>query len=253
MEKVNIEFSPSREQLRQLKSWLQHEHRKTGTGFWCNWEIIESSWENNELVCSLTEGEASALCAWRQSGIFSVLDIVTVRPNLRREGVGRHLVKATLMRLRSHGAIVCNIQCQPRNSEPFWRKLGFTSELVMPQPGHASSPYPKIELAKPLVSRRPVSFERDQNDGILQLWNSIPREAEASPVWKQWNLGAPINGKWALQDPIIHYCNRDWRIHLQRGDEVLYDGNAKNFLKTIEAVKDGYLYISVIDQDTINA
>lgn len=245
-----IVFSPTKTQLHKLRAWLKQEYKQTGEGFICNWDVIDTCWREKTLFCAQTKGEASALCAWHQVGFLARLDIVTVNPELRRAGIGRWLVEETLKQLEKKGLIVVEVECQPRTSEPFWRNLGFSDDFVDVRK-KAELAYHKIELTKKLIRTRPTSVNDDCDDGVLQLWDAVPRDVNGPSVWRQWNLGAPIQRSWTLPEPILHACERNWRAKLTLNKETLFDGEVRYLQDSVRIIQDGYLYIRSINRDDI--
>ncbi len=247
-----IVFSPTKTQLHQLRAWLKQEYDQTGEGFMCNWGVIDECWKEKTLFCALTKDKASALCAWHQVGFLARLDIVAVNPELRHKGIGRRLVDETLKQLKKNGVIVVEVECQPRTSEPFWRKLGFADDDFVDVRKKAESAFPKVELLKKLIHTCPASEDHGIEDGVLQLWDAAPWDVKGSSAWRLWNLGAPIERGWILPEPILHACERNWRARLTLNKETLFDGEVKYLQKSAHVVQNGYLYIRTINQDDMS-
>lgn len=55
----------------------------------------------------------------------SQIAIIEVHPAHRRRGYGTLLAKHIVNHLRLNGALVAHLECNPHESEPFWRSLGF--------------------------------------------------------------------------------------------------------------------------------
>jgi GNAT superfamily N-acetyltransferase len=84
--------------LTTVLGWLEREHAEDGDGFWCNRAIIERSLELEDLWVVRKGGEAVAF----QVGIYAA-DIVSVRKDWRRKGLGDALFAASLERARIDG------------------------------------------------------------------------------------------------------------------------------------------------------
>jgi GNAT superfamily N-acetyltransferase len=106
--------------LTTVLGWLEREHAEDGDGFWCNRAIIERSLELEDLWVVRKGGEAVAF----QVGIYAA-DIVSVRKDWRRKGLGDALFAASLERARIDGINVLSIECSPRSSWTFWQRHGF--------------------------------------------------------------------------------------------------------------------------------
>lgn len=244
--------TPNKTHLSQLKKWLKLEYKQSGEGFLCNWNVIENCWRDRTLYCSVINGEAAALCAWHQVDFLAVLDIVTVNPALRQKGVGRRLVKETLSELKRKGAVVVEVECQPRSSEPFWRRVGFNDDDLDGIEDQSESLFEKIELSKKIVDTLRPSVAHDKQDAILQLWSSPPWDAKNVNVWRQWNLGESIGGYWKLKKPILHACEGSWRARLSIQGKKMFDGEIRYLQKVQRVVNCGYLYVHMICKDDIS-
>lgn len=106
--------------LATILGWLEREYAKDGDGFWCNRAIIERSLELDDLWVVRKGGEAVAF----QVGNYAA-DIVSVRKDWRRKGLGDALFAASLERARRDGVNVLSIECSPRSSWTFWQRHGF--------------------------------------------------------------------------------------------------------------------------------
>src|SRR5680860_447620 len=110
---------------RDILDWLKTEDRETREGFYCNWPIII---RQREYLYVLAEPNAGAIAF--MSGQLDLDSIVEVRPDLRGNGFGKHLVREYL-----RNSPPCNpctplalaqIQCAPITSAGFWYQCGFT-------------------------------------------------------------------------------------------------------------------------------
>ena len=77
-----------------------------------------------------TAGRLDGACMAGYDGHRGWLYAVAVRPDVRRRGLGRNLVEATLAALRERGCIKVNLQIRADNAavESFYRSLGFAPE-----------------------------------------------------------------------------------------------------------------------------
>lgn len=44
-----INTNPTKENLNKIKTWLIDENRKSKQGFYCNWNVIEKSFEKKRI------------------------------------------------------------------------------------------------------------------------------------------------------------------------------------------------------------
>ena len=104
--------------------WLKRELSEDG-GFYHNRSIIRQAVRNNEMRC-LSFGRAIlAFVVFTRGLNRSAIDILEVRPKYRGRGFGRTLATHTIESLIAGGADEIQVECMPRESEQFWRKLGF--------------------------------------------------------------------------------------------------------------------------------
>lgn len=102
-------------------AWLEREYAEDdGDGFWCNRAIISRALDDSDLWVIRRDGEAVAF----QVGDYAP-DIVSVRKEHRRQGLGNALFAASLERAQADNVNVLSIECSPRSSWPFWRRHGF--------------------------------------------------------------------------------------------------------------------------------
>ena len=102
-------------------AWLEQEYAEDdGEGFWCNRAVISRAQDDGDLWVIRRDGEAIAF----QVGDYAP-DIVSVRKEHRRQGLGGALFAASLARAQADNVNVLSIECIPRSSWPFWRRHGF--------------------------------------------------------------------------------------------------------------------------------
>jgi GNAT superfamily N-acetyltransferase len=110
--------------LGQIETWLRRELR-AGEGFYNNIGMIRAGVQMGTL---LVAAGATGVAGFT----LGLIDILEVRPGLRRRGVGRRLVEHCLNRARACGMFGLRIQCMPHSSVPFWKHMGF---VVLPEEG----------------------------------------------------------------------------------------------------------------------
>jgi GNAT superfamily N-acetyltransferase len=107
--------------LAAVLGWLEREYAEDdGEGFWCNRSMIARALEDGDLWVIRRDSEAVAF----QVGDYAA-DIVSVRKEFRRQGLGDALFAASLDRATENNVNVLSIECMPRSSWPFWRRHGF--------------------------------------------------------------------------------------------------------------------------------
>lgn len=106
--------------LAAVLDWLEREYEEDGEGFWCNRRIIENALDHGDLWVIRRGDEAVAV----QVGDYAA-DIVSVRKDYRRQGLGDALFAASLQRAMDDNVNVLSIECSPRSSWTFWQRHGF--------------------------------------------------------------------------------------------------------------------------------
>ncbi len=87
-----VTFSPTYKQVGEVEKWLITERQKTGDGFYCNWNIIKSSFENNELATISLNNKTIGFATWRlTSDKTARIEIAEVEPTNRNKGIGKIL------------------------------------------------------------------------------------------------------------------------------------------------------------------
>ncbi len=110
--------------LRCVLAWLEREYNEAeGEGFksfWCNRQIIQRSFGNDNLWVIREKDEAIAF----QVGNYAA-EIACVRKEFQRRGLGKKLFAAALARAKRDNVNVLWGECAPTSSFPFWNSLGF--------------------------------------------------------------------------------------------------------------------------------
>src|SRR5215218_4647638 len=132
--------------LAAIDEWLRKERDETGDGFYCNWGIIVSSFEERELYVLRTDGYPVAF--------------------LSDQGA-THMIALS----REHGLSVIEIDCAPSTSVPFWRRMGFTPHLS--RLGYGGGIYAHKEL--------PWNFEQGTNRRMPVEINFYPENKGYNP------------------------------------------------------------------------
>lgn len=114
-----VEATP--EDVARVTAWLKSEYDEDGEGFWCNHNVISDALNRpGDMWVVRRDGEAVAF----QLGRYSA-EILSVRKDYRKTGVGTSLVEASVERAFSDGVNALSVQCQPEESFGFWERMGF--------------------------------------------------------------------------------------------------------------------------------
>ena len=226
---IEISFNPTKDQLNEIKNWLIEEKKSTGESFYSNWNIIESSFDENELI-TITEAKQTigfivwSLCCFDKYS--AKIDIAAIKPSHRNKGFGRKIISELTLGLINKNIYTIELDCSPRSSEQIWRHLGF---IDFPVTNYYNGIYKK--LYKIIVPHLEVQ-EIITVDECIELWDNKHDETkELNPTWK-WNLIFK-KGTRELEMPIIHPCfDNDWRIRWKKSNEIVRDDKVKYFSET---------------------
>ena len=101
------------------------------SGFYTNWDIIQNRFENHQIVLLQVNGVAAGFVCWYGTNSVVFIDIVEVRPEMRRCGLGRFMVEECLHKLGEMGCVVVGLECPFIASLPFWRRLEFLPNIAL--------------------------------------------------------------------------------------------------------------------------
>lgn len=104
--------------------WLKFELTEDG-GFYHNRSIIRRAARSDEMRCLCLGRIILAFAVFTKGLRYSAIDILEVRPRYRGRGYGGALAVHIIGLLLANGADEIHVECMPRESESFWRRLGF--------------------------------------------------------------------------------------------------------------------------------
>lgn len=127
----------SSDQAEIVIAWLERaqEAEDDAGGFYNNRRIIRSSARDSDLRILLVGRSHAGFAVITAGDHLNAIDILAIRPEFRGKGYGRLLAESILSEMRARGASKVAIQCCPRSSAPFWRKLGFVPTTSEQRPG----------------------------------------------------------------------------------------------------------------------
>lgn len=113
----------SERDLMRILEWPEGAQTRSRTGFYGKKQELERAQAAGALWGLFENADPLAFLAWglRKDGFLEV------RPDRRRQGLGRALVQHHIDALTADGdCCLLDITCEPAESIPFWRKLDFT-------------------------------------------------------------------------------------------------------------------------------
>lgn len=228
-----VTFSPTDKQLSEIEKWLFAERQKTGDGFYCNWNIIKSSYDKNELATISLNNKTIGFATWRlTSDKTARIEIAEVKPIHRKKGIGKILTNHLLNFLTDKGVYVVDLQCSPYTSEPVWKRLGFV-EFPDPPENYNFNSGENKKLYKILTDNLETSSVHNSADTI-EVWNNEPyRTNDNTPPTYHWNVEF-IAGTRKLSKPIIHPAHYEWRLRWRINGKTIKDDKIKRFKTEID-------------------
>lgn len=236
MEK-EIKFNPTKNDLKEVKKWLKEEKEKSGKseGFFCNWAIIKEAYNNKRFISLRLNKKAIGFCIWQKDEIYAKIDIFAIQLEYRRKGFGKFLFKNTINYLKQKNILLLKLFCEPRESEKFWRKMGF---IKFP---HGINGQPDLTFYKPLIKVKNTTRKPDALNK-LELWDLEPYQInDRKPKWS-WDIK---NNH--LLNPIILACNPDWNIRWTKNGKIINEEKIKRFSQNKQIIFGSFMFIKMLD------
>ncbi len=229
----HVNFSPTDKQVDEIEKWLIAERQKTGDGFYCNWNIIKSSFDKNELATISFNNNTIGFATWRLlTDKTARIEITEVKPTHRKKGIGKKLTTQLLNFLKNKGICVVDLQCSPDTSEPVWKRLGF-AEFPDPPENYNFNSDDNKKLYSILTEHLQTSSVQSA-DETIELWNDEPYTTnENTPPTYIWNLEF-IDRTRKLSKPIIHPAHYEWRLRWRINGKTIKDDKVKRFNTEID-------------------
>jgi len=233
IDSYQVTFSPTDKQVSEIEKWLIAERQKTGEGFYCNWNIIKSSFGKNELATILLNNKTIGFATWGlTTNKTARIEIIEIKPTHRKKGIGKKLTTQLLNFLIDKDVCVVDLQCSPETSEPVWKRLGFVEFPDQPENYNFNSDDNK-KLYTILKEHLQTSSVQSA-DETIELWNDEPYKTnENTPPTYIWNLEF-IEGTRKLLKPIIHPGHYEWRLRWKINGKIITDDKVKRFKTVID-------------------
>jgi len=235
---LQITLEPTIIHLNEIKDWLIKEQNQSNNGFFCNWNIIERSFERNELISLELNDSTIGFIVWRQSDIFIEIDIIEIHYDYRRKGLGKTFFEMVLESYKEKGILAIKLFCTSRESELFCRKMGF---IKFPQRGYSES---DLTFYKPLIEVC-ENTETPNELNNIELWDVEPyQSSKKKPRWC-WTIDTQ-NGK--LIKPIIQPCNVNWNVRWTKNGVIVKEDKVKYFSRENPIDFSPFMYIEKLDE-----
>ena len=231
---MKLNINPTFKQLAEIKFWLVEEKKNFNEGFYCNWNIIQNSFNENKLFVLEFDTKIVGFITWtNHEGKYVDIDIMEINRRFRKRGFGRILYKKTEEFFAEHNYIAIKLFCAPENSESFWKKMEF---IKFPYRGYSES---ELIYYKPLINTKELSVNKFLANKI-ELWDVEPYELkEQEPKWT-WEI---YNNNY----PILQPCNPNWNLRLTKNGQIIKEGKIKYFDREKEIEFGPFLYLKLTE------
>lgn len=111
--------------LLRIRTWLEQEHNDGVDGsFFCNYDLIKEGQQSGALTALVRDSVALPVpfCLGNNN-----IDILAVKADCRRQGLGRGFAQYFIDAARQRDVIGLHGECAPPTSKPFWKSMGYIS------------------------------------------------------------------------------------------------------------------------------
>lgn len=224
----HVDFSPALAQIAEIEKWLIEEH-KTGSGFYCNWNVIQSHILKGNIAIISFHKESIGFITWRQTSEYTArIEIAEINPDYRRNGAGRKLVEELLLFFKNDNIKVVDLKCSPEKSEFFWKSVGF-KEFPDPPKNYKFNPNDKKRLYHILTDFL-IPNNAIEDGEVIELWNNEPHATDNNSPTYIWD----IRNYQTSFLPIIHPAHYEWRLRWKRDGRIIFDDKIKRFKNEID-------------------
>lgn len=224
-------INPNMEQLAEIKDFLIEEDKLFQEGFYCNWSIIEKSFNDNLLFVMLLDGKTIGFLAWTNyNNQYLAIDIMEINHQYRNKGLGQLFYDKAEEYFNSKNFIAIKLFCSPKSSEIFWKKMGFTK---FPERGYSD---PELSYYKSLIQTNVVSDKNNFTEKI-ELWDLEPYQVIKQPAKWIWNTEEK-------KYPILMPCNSNWNLRHTQNGQIIKEGKVKYFNRNDSIEVGPFLYIT---------
>lgn len=113
------------EQVSAVCAWLLEEHTGEGGGLYNNAHMLTKAQAEGRLYCFIADEMPVGFVMVHRMTEGASISQMEVHPDHRCKGIGKQLAIYAIELLLADGAEYIEVECAPRESEPFWRGMGF--------------------------------------------------------------------------------------------------------------------------------
>lgn len=215
IEKYKLVYNPKKDDIEEILNWLKSErdYINYGLGFYNNKNVIIDALNQNRVFTLKINDKNIGLVVWSDIEDEIVdIDIFTVHPNFRNQGVGRELYNSIYRYFEGLNYKVLKLYCEPKESESFWKKMGLEKISDDIRGIHELSYY---KILVKTASTKPII-----NSEKIELWNVDFTEVEGKYPIKTWYVKS---NEYHLTKPLIYPCNYDWYLRWTKNGEIIFE------------------------------
>ncbi len=194
---INIVQNP-KENFKEIETWLKDEYKKTKNGFYHKRDLINSSFKEGQAYLAYWESEIIGFATISISDSVASINIMEMKPNVRKNGYGKAFIQGLINILRKEGCHAIVLKSIDEDSTAFWEKLDFIDITKLPIRISGFTHYLPISCAKikALPNKQKVSIEiwdfntsRYRSHGAVFKVNVINSDSVVIlPVEWNWDL-----------------------------------------------------------------
>lgn len=230
----SIITNPNVTHIRQIQEWLEQENLDTGTGFYCNWNVIQDSFLKGKLFCLMQGDDVIGFLTFRIDGLVATIDVMEIHPKCRGKGSGKLFFTVFSDIFRRIGCLVVDLRFISDDSYSFWKSLGF---IEYPDRGYSGD---EDKMYLRLVESASATSNMAK-DAVLMLWRNEPHRAHESEPYMIFDLKTKKASN-ELDVPIIEPCSAEWMIEIRRGTNIIFSDKIKR-LDNCKHYHNGYLIV----------
>jgi len=197
-----------------IVDWLHDEYiNGDGSGFWHNRNLIQDGQHRRHVTVLVDDNNKPVAFCLRN---HDDLDILAVRPDRRGVGLGRELMMHVIQTARRARLLGLSGFCNPENSLPFWRAMGFEH---VPHPHHA------LQIALPFRRRNRLLRDGPLATARIDLFaDEFDRNLRKSVATPAVHSG----DAWLLQNDFVEYVHDpDTLVRIAIDGTPIHSGKAK--------------------------
>jgi GNAT superfamily N-acetyltransferase len=221
--KLNIRLA-TKPDFEEIESWLKKEYKSGQGGFYSNINLIKDGQKEGTLTVAVCESNNLPIAFYLGSKCMA--EILEVKHDYRKKGIGKLLMKYILERAKKEGCIGVSGFCSPKESLPFWLSIGFE---------RVTNPNESYQVAYPLRRRHKLPMKITRCDIVFKLYED---DTDSKLLKTQKISAAQCNQNYRLEEDFVEYVfSSDTLLVIGVGDSELYNDKIKH-IDTIGGERD---------------